>query len=322
MKKYVVLSLLTFLLASCGQVSNSIRNTTERRQSSPQPTQVYSTSTPYPTATIGWEQTAINAQSTSDAAIRLMVQATSDEANRQQERLLMTATIDLATIQAGQLTAQSDIATSTAALTAVPLTGTAVVQDREIAKTEMSGAQTALLETKNAPTHIIEMAKAESEAKWAETNEKINMGVKVAVSFFVFVLTALMIIVILRREHKPEEEPIHVKPLDDIPFVKDASHPRERYIRASVPCTKEQLIELADGVINRDMTLSFNSWEGTTVHKVLKDMREFMSENHFVKLVKGGDGRLDMLAAGEQFLRDVLDNQEPPAPYRCLPDNA
>ncbi len=322
MKKLFVITVLALLLAACEQASQLTQNTYDRQRSAAQPTQSYSTSTPIPTETIGWQQTAVNAQSTSDAAMRLMVEATSAEAQRQQERLLMTATIDIATIQAGQLTAQSDIATSTAALTAVPLTSTAQSLDREIAKTQISDSHTAVAMTRQAPTQVILMAYAQSQAKYADVTMRVDIGVRIAVSFFVIVLSALMVYVILRRNTRSEQPTVFIRPLDDIPLRKHEEQGSVRFTRADVPCTKDQLLELADGIINRGMTLSFNPWEGTTVHKVLKVMREFMVENHFARNVKGQGGLLDILADGEKFLRDTLDKQEPPAPFRCLPDNA
>jgi len=323
MKKHFILSLLAFLLISCASVSELIPNTTDRQRVAPQATQVYSTSTPYPTATIGYQQTAIVAQQTADEAVKMLIQETAAESARQQERLSWTATVDMATIVSAGLTAQSDIATSTAALTAVPLTSTAQALDREIAKTEISDSHTAVVMTKQAPTQIVLVAQAQAEAKYAETNMLVGIGVRVAVAFFVFALAGTMIFVILRRESKPEPAVVSIPRLDDdIPLKRHDDDGSVRFTRADVPCTKDQLIDLADGIINRGMTLAFNAWEGTPVHKVLKAMREFMVENHFAKLVKGQGGALDLQADGEQFLRETLDKQEPPAPFRCLPDIA
>jgi hypothetical protein len=239
---------------------------------------------------------ARQAQLTSDAAARLMVDA--------------TVTHEAMQYQYTNMTAQAGAYTATAYTTAYPATASAQAQINNVRSTER-------VMTIIAPTQIAALAasKAYAEtataARWAEVFIKWTLG---------FCLLAIGLLALIRMMARPQieaaEEPEEAAA---IPMMVDPENPNRtvRY-NPNVPCTLFQLQVLADLVINQHKTLAFNQWEGTEVYKSLKELRAFFVQNKFAKVLTGKDGELGIEPAGERFLSDTLYLSSPPPPFKCV----
>jgi len=333
MKKFLFVSAISFLVVSCGAIQQGVSTSARDRQGqhAPQPT---ATMSPIPTATIDYQATASVAEATADAANRLMIEVTAAQDQRKHEELSWTASADQATIAAASLTMQADQATSAAYPTYAPLTMTAQVEQLVISKTQAADARTALAATQNAPTLVIAMTRANAQAKYAETSEKVDIGVRAAIGFAVFCLALLMLTGSILRllngiplgpveqeQEDQEEQPEEPKFISPIPLAKTETKDGTTWLRSQIPCTKEQLVMLADGIVNRGMTLSFNIWEGTPVHRSLQKIREEFQTHKLARNILHGNGRVDVTPEGEKFLRYVVEHGEPPPPFVCLPEN-
>lgn len=324
MKKTLILFviLISLSLSACGAQSVIPAflpsEDSQQPQASPQATAQPSrtpTATVIPTVTVDWQSTAVSSQATADVALRLMVEVTAEQDRREFQKVEWTH-------EAGMFTQQAANATATAWQTAYPITQTAQYAGTVIALTKAEDQRNALAATLQAPTLIVAIADAQAQAKYAEKQQKAEVGIKISIGFFVLSLAVFLVITILRSPLPAnKQEQVEINQLDPIPFARDKQSDGERFIRAEIQCANEQLLLLAEGIINEGKTLAFNMWEGTPVHKSLKYIREFFIENHFAKLIKGQGGAMDMAAEGEKFLRDCLDLGHPPAPYRCVVQN-
>lgn len=328
MNKFLYVTLLSLFLSSCGLVSqdalasNPVR---ERQQSTPKP----QTATPIPEPTVDYNATESALAATQQALREQMLEVTAESERRIHEELSWTQQADMMTATPAALTQQSGIATSTAALTSIPLTKTAYAPQATSTERAAEDHRTALAATQQAPTLMIAMKNAQIYVDYAETRERIELAIMSAIgvfiltlAFFLYIHTRNAINVNTNVTNEPEEEqPVQfmtpIKPMRHVKFDGGG----DKWLDAQVPCTKEQLFELAEGIIQRRMTLGYNIWEGTIVHKSLKAIRNFFQEHRFVKVVHNGEGALDILSDGEAFLRYVAEHGEPPPPFQCLPEN-
>lgn len=297
-----------------------------------QPTQPRTTATPdvsEMTRRLAAAETAqADAQAEADAANRLLVQATNDEQQRRHD----------ATQAAAQVTAQAQADrmiingwTATAAQTSIPLTSTAYW----INATAITGYSTmqsaAMTATMHAPTQMIVMQRAQDNVRYAPVYFAIEVVGKGSLIFF---LLALGVYALLQVHWAK-----HVEPTEEAEA--EAEEPRTRTIpitanfiiptdtirepdRSILPCTSEQLDELAEETINAGKTLATNSWGRRTSRtwsetQFLK-MRFFMQANELVRSAAAGN--LALTAAGEEFLRSWLETRTLPSPYVFSPQTA
>lgn len=335
MKKLFVIMVLSIFLSSCG-AQDIARLLPGSPRSTQNPTQI-PTQTLVPTSTVDYLATADNAQAlaysaqlTSDAANRLLVDATVEHERLQHSYSIMTQDAELATASAISLTQQSDGMTQTSLPTYLPMTQTKVVSQETYVAGQQFDQRTALAATLAAPTQLIAMERSRVAAEFAETNEKISIGLKVSAIAFMVVMTLFLLAkaflmsmnAIRRDDIEDQDQSIPDLGEEELKrFSRDENSEGIVYLPTTVPCFLSQLIELADGVINRNMTLGFNAWQGTEVHKSLSAIRLFLQERKFARLVHNSDGRLDITASGETFLRETLTSGFPPPPFKCLPEN-
>jgi hypothetical protein len=326
MKKHLAFLLLPILIIACGAQDFSIDTKSSQvtfNTSLPSATPSAgpsATATFTPTPTVGWQETAVISQATADAALRLMVDATAAEDQRIFAQSAWTVTAEAYTHEADMLTAQSNMWTMTAYPTYLPITQTVQARRDIAAATQAADMRTALHATLNAPTQVIAMSNAQAQAKYADLREKSTIFIYFSIGSASVLLSLYLLVIAFRSAPAVHivapEEPKFIQP---IPFTVKKQDGSTVWTRAEVPCTKEQLVEFADGIINRNMTCSFGMWEGNKlVHKSLKAIREFLIEHHFAKLVRGSGGAMDLTAEGEQFLHDTIAHNAPPAPYRCI----
>ena len=312
MKKLIAFLIASIFMVSCGSTSY-LEAATERPRSVPDAiTAPLNTPTPslIPTPTIGWEGTAIAAQAAYDDAMRQMVQATNAEAERVQERLAWTH-------QADVLTQQAESATAAAFPTYYPATQTAQVKKDLFALQQENNDRAQLEATLRAPTMIIAMANAKTIAEYSD---EMQWATIFAIASLGVLSISLALLILFRafsetKQSQPVIVDLNEQDNKDIPLAKINDNVM---LRAEIPCNTDQLIEFAEGVINRNMPFSFGAWEGTEVHKRLKEIREFFKDHKLAKYIKGSNGMMDPLAEGEAFLRYVIEHGEPPKPYKCI----
>jgi hypothetical protein len=322
---FVVL-VIAFLLASCASAPAQAASITKSPQAAIEQTQTpQPTETIVPTATIDYlataqaaqndaalaQQQAQQAQAEADAAKRLMVDATVTHEAILLSFAQMTQAADVSTQQISQ-------ATMAVAGTYIPMTAQAQDLERSMARTQVAENIAIRTATAYAPTQISLIADAKANAETATARAIIDMVFKFCVSVM---LLAVPIALVIFVTNKPAEPIINIPNLNirDIPMVVPKGSEPTHTIRAEIPCDLDQLLELADGILNSRKTLAFNQWEGTSVHKSLKDLRAFFMDHKFARVLIGKGGELGIEADGEAFLREVWTNQSPPPPMVCLP---
>ena len=111
-------------------------------------------------------------------------------------------------------------------------------------------------------------------------------------------------------------------PVDDAPETTVTVHHDNgagygTYERLRIPCTAEQLKEIAGKILTGEKTLAFGQWEGTQVSRgVLLDFRNFLMANRFA--VSAGMGQVALTHEGEGFLYGYLDKHTLPTEYKFL----
>lgn len=280
------------------------------------------TATFTPTPTVGWQETAIVAQQTADEARRLNTQATAEHEQRLHDESAWTAQADL-------WTAQSDQATATAYGTSVPLTSTARSEDLTASAGYMTMTSGQLTQVKEAPTQAVAMIRTENERLYGW----VNYAALLALAFGMFGV-GVFALAKAGGGNKPmvkyqqtaalealTENPVAavadpIQQADLVPLNKDESYtlvvvrenpaggPGEE--RFYVPCSDEQLFELAARVLDEGATLGINNWEGegtTLTRKVIERLRVYFQEKKLVKSL--GAGRLAFNERGLALLQAV-----------------
>jgi hypothetical protein len=328
MTKPLYVALLSIFIASCGLLPDSLQPSAsrERKDIALQSTAPVQTPSRLPEPTVDYEATRVSLASTQQAVKEQMIQTTAEYEQRIQEQLRWTQQADMMTATPAMLTQQSGIATSTAWLTVAP--GTMTAQPMQATSTEKAAQDRRADRTATAyaPTKMIDDENSRLYVKYAEDIERTKIFLMIVIGVFILALAFFLFLnttvtysqrdqVYEKDETEPEPE---AKPTR--PMVKKTYEGGEIWLDATVPCTNTQLFELADGVINRRLTLSYGIWEGTSVHKSLKVVREFFEKHKFAKVVHNSNGQMDILAEGESFLRYVSEHGEPPTPFVCLPE--
>lgn len=279
--------------------------------------------TPVPTATIDYQSTiavvqqeaqraqqeADQAQAEADAAKRLMVDATVTKEAVMLIAAQMTQSSEVLSAQGTQMAVQ---VTASAFPTSIPLTVTAQYRNDSVRETQQAA---------NDPKFIQDRADAETYAKNAGNLMAVEIGLKWAVALFVVALGAALVIFVMRSEPKKVEAET-VEEVKPIFMKKDTSNGQYKLtrVRTDVPCSNEQLMELAEGVCRDGMTLAINQWQKqrTIVHKSINDIRQFFLDNEWAHELKTKKGELFLLDVGEEWLEECLALGEPPLPYVCV----
>jgi hypothetical protein len=307
------LLILVPLLAACSGVKENNQFVLATPAGTSTPT---ATITLTPTATVDYLSTAVIAKETSDEAMRVNVKVTAEADQRNFVQAQWTVTAEAVSQVHAEMTRQAAQFTATAYATSIPATQTAQAISNSLQGTEMAM-------TISAPTQLVAMANARALADTAAYREYAEMFVIVCAGFALIALGIGVLVMMYRDVMKPSDVPDPEPELaaPTIPFVHvpgPQSRPGgTRMLRAEIPCSLEQLLEFADGVVNRGMTLSINPWEGTPVHKSIKNIRAFFVQHEMAKVLLGKGGELGIEVTGEEFLQDTLAYKRPPLPYVC-----
>ncbi len=274
------------------------------------------TRTPVPSATIGYQETAIVAQATADEARRVNAVVTAAFEQRAQEQLQMTAQFE-------QRVQEIYSWTATAALVSVPLTATqqAALNTQIPMRSTLESAY--LTATHGAPTQEAAMQQAIYFRKYGALDYFARWFFVIAIGAFLLGLLAW----ILRNPVLPKqvEEPEEVEPV----CVADATGREETVVmlkrpgtggdfskqRFVIPCTSDQLTELCNGIVNGGRSFAINQWEGKdtlfTRDTILR-VRGWFEMNAFA--VHSPDNQLTATPEGEDFMYSWLESHR-------LPDN-
>lgn len=248
------------------------------------------------------------AQLTSDAANRLLVDATVTHEAIQLSYAQMTQEADRVAIQREDMTRVSSVITATAYATSIPLTATQQSLRDSIRTTEVAL-------TVNAPAIKREMVTIELQ----DTYGGLAYFAQVLASIALLIIPVGMLLYLFRSKPPKDteyQETSFISPTPDpLPFVVEPNG--NRMIRAVIPFPPSQLNALAEGV-NNGLTLGINQWQGTIVHKSIDTIRAFMVHQKFAKEIPGKAGELIIEPAGETFLQYVVEHRSPPPPFQFV----
>lgn len=267
------------------------------------------TETLTPTATIDYVATAQIAEATSNAAL-----ATSESIR--QAMIGATMTHEYNAQMNLQATMIADQYTATAAAAYVPLTSTAQVDLNNAIATQQNILATQMVMTQIAPTALVAMSRATTQAKYADVQlimQLFMMG-SAGVMFLMWGLGMMK-----RLAHQPapvaQPQPKQMpQPQEMRLTVKRENSPINTSWQMSIiPCSPHMLAELADGLINGGKTLAVNQWEGHDTiwnRAAFLKMRNFLQVNQFASSTGGGS--LTLTPLGQAFLREYLTSRTLP----------
>ena len=310
MKKLFIL--LSFLLGACGNgiVSTAQAQVIARHTEYPAFTPTFApTRTPVPSATIDYEATIWVSQATADEARRANAEATAAH------EVYLLAQMQL-TEGADKRNQEILSWTATAAGTVIPLTAT-----RQVALSTEVAAQQSLVagiltSTHEAPTQMAAMLRAQETARYVALSNIIDLIAKIALSVFAIGIVAFMFRFPVQPKVEPEEE--------EEPQIETVVHMRRdngqgafSQQRLVVPCSDEQLTELAELAINGEKKFGINRLETNSrtfksQRETLLAVRQFLFDNKLV--IADAKGTITLNAEGEAFLSGWFESHQ-------LPDN-
>lgn len=338
-RRNMVLTVLAVLflvvVAGCGGSMDEFGNVTFPSDTPPailsSPTFAVSvTPSVVPTATVDYAATAVVAQATADEARRVNAEATAQHERIVQEQLLLTSEAERRVFeQAGW--------TVTAAGTAIPLTQT----QQAVLNTQIAAHQTLavvqITQTVEAPQLLIEMQVAEDFVQYAP--------LRVAGEAFVkFALGVVLIFVAAWFRTQPQwNKKVADKMLED--YLKEEGHGQagtggeagsssqhETVVvvkndngqghfsqrRLVIPCSPDQLTELANGLMS-GKSLGINQWEGSgtsLTRDVITGLRHFFLSNRLATSI--GAGRVAVNDDGLAFCRGWVEQGLLPTSFQFV----
>jgi len=344
MKKLLIL--MALLLTGCGAMQVSAQEIdTEYR--TPQPT---ATASIVPTATVEYQATAhaaetqaYIAQSTADAANRIMVQATNDQQQREHEAAMQNAD---ATAQA-EANHMIELGwTATAYQTSMPLTATAQVDNMTAIADYKAVTIAQLTATAAYPTQIVAESNARTQAKYAPVYVFVQVFAIFAIGVFLF-FTAYMMRWYWMREDARATQAAHAAspqgvaekhgftPIEEVEPEPSIIHstelvqqmPRvERPVTAenlkyTIPSAQEQFDIFAEKLVTGEMALSINKWETSgllsgvkNARTWIKNMRGWMHANEFG--VFNENDEMTLVQAGRAWLEQYIEHRSLPTEYQ------
>lgn len=272
------------------------------------------TATVVPTMTVGYQETAIVAQATAMEAVRVNAQVTAEYERRVQEQLQMTAQADREWFMIQSWTQQ-------AASTVIPLTATQQAAINTQIPLQQIVALAQLTATYGAPTQVVAMAKAEQAARYSGASQVVQLIGLSSVSLFCLVLVAFLIFKMRTYYPQPtdelEEEP---EPTETVVMVRrDNGGGMGSTTRQVIPCTPEQLTELAELAVNGERTFAINRLESnsrTLNRTTLYEFRNWAVSNGYAMQPKPGKQEIALNDEGLCFLEGWFENHQLPDQYR------
>jgi len=341
-----LLILMALLLAGCGAMP-VLAQEADTEYRTPQPT---ATQSPIPTATVEYQATAhaaetsaYIAQSTADAANRIMAQATNDQQQREHE----------AAMQNAQGTQQAEANhmielgwTATAYQTSMPLTATAQVDNMTAIADYKAVTIAQITATAALPTQIVAESNARTQAQLAPLFAAVQIFAIFAIGVFVLFAAWFMRWYWMREDARAEAhahaqspqgiaerngltpiarsepEPDFIMPTPPKPRHIDRPTTAD-LIKYTIPCAQEPFDIFAEKLVTGEMALSINKWEtsgfvsGDDVGNVrawIKRMRAWMHVNGFG--VFNENDEMTIVQGGREWLEKYLEHRALPTEYQ------
>ena len=280
-----------------------------------QPPTAIPTSTIVPTVTVDYQQTAAVAQSTAAEAIRVNAGITAAFEQRVQEQLQMTAQVDREWFAVQSWTHE-------AAPTSIPLTATQQAALNTQIPYQQSIVLAQITATWGAPTQMVAIANAEQTVMFGRTNNVIATIGKIALIVLCFVLSIYLVyLMVFRRTVNDEPTEIEeVAPPTEtvIQLKRDNGQGMGNTERLVVPCSPEQLTELAELAVNGERTFAINRLESnsrTLRRETLYAFRNFAVKSRLAFHTKPGSQEIALNDDGLCFLEGWWENHELPGGY-------
>lgn len=304
----IVIMVLAGLAGCAGKVS-AVRVAT---LASPAPSHGYAVTV---TSTVGYQATAVSAQMTSDAAMRLQVQATAAQAERDQVNIMLTARADEWTV--------------TAAPTSVAMTATEQVRADALIVNAQNMEMARMTATAAMPTQMVAVAQSKASAEFARLRTFSEVVAMLGFAWFLFAVGLFAFLNSRSGEVANVREVYKVSEVSDVSSTqamrlasgtvitirKESGGVVEGW-RYVVPCTDEMLTQFAEGVMGGEKSLAIGEWEGRGTlwtRDTYKEMRNFLLSNRFA--FSAGGGAIVLNAEGEEFLGGWLNVRTLPHRY-------
>jgi hypothetical protein len=313
--KQVLLIVTTLLLSACNitQYRNveALQNTTPK----PSPTSTLApTATIVPSATTDYQMTAVIAIQTADEARRVNALITAEFEQREFEKTQM-AHAEIMAIENNKLHAMDLTATAAPSAIAGTQTQQAILNTQIPERQNFIYAQ--MSATSYAPTQIVAMSNAQNRVRYGGINTIAGIFAEFAIGFFcvgfvVYLFKNLRTSSVIELADEEEPEP-QAETVTRINLYKNNGATSIVY---TIPCTPEQLSELAENITQGKKTLAINQWEGKDTlltRPVILRVRAWLRDNHFVSIAP--DGQLIPSDELLNFLCAWLDRGVLPADY-------
>jgi hypothetical protein len=270
------------------------------------------TRTDVPSPTIGYQDTAVVAQQTAMEAVRVNAQITAEHEQMILSQLQLTADIEMQDFQMQSWTA-------TAALTSIPLTMTQQYHHNTQVANSQNIIAGQLTSTHQAPTQMAALAMIETNRDFAKVDRVFRIGFLIVMGIFL-----LSISVFVLRWQPPvqidEPEPEPESPFGTVVSLKkDYGQGNFGLERLVIPCTPEQLTELAIEITGNRKTLAINQWEGSGTlftRPVILNVRSWMQMQDPKFAIATDDGQLTPTPLGLAFLVGWIESQSLPSDYQ------
>ena len=134
--------------------------------------------------------------------------------------------------------------------------------------------------------------------------------IALGVAFTIFMLLVSIATVIKASRPVPVVN-LNPKGYKPIPQIVNKVNPNAtKVLKTVIPCSPDQLLFLADWIVNKKMTLGLKSLEGTPVHKRMigeDNLRDWLIWNEFAHELKSKQtGEIYMFERGVDFFEDTL----------------
>lgn len=288
---------------------------------------ITATHTPMPTidyeSTIAVAQQAVDiAQATADEARRVNAMATVEWVQAVNEQVAFTA-------QSNMMTHEVEMWTATAANLYVPMTATQQVINNTQIPAQQAIIAARLTSTIEAPTQLVAMIQAQNYQQYGKLDYIVRMFFMSAIGVFVIGTVIFM----LRQpvSHKSVTQPVPQEPQQPATVImhkQDRGGGNYSLKRYSVPCTPDQLSELAEKLTQGEKTLAINAWEGRdtsftrdVILRVRAWLRDDNAHGGIEFVTPTDDGQLAPTGELFDFLCGWLETRKLPIEYEFLSEN-
>jgi len=158
--------------------------------------------------------------------------------------------------------------------------------------------------------------------KFAKGNERADIAGKYFLIAVMFSLIVLSFRLPNYISHKINHESVSTEKelqLETVVWIKNTKDNGTKSLRYTIPCSPEQLTELAENITQGKKTLGINQWEGKDTlftRDVILHVRSWLRDNQFVTLTD--DGQLAPTGELFDFLCGWLETKKLPTEYEFL----